>query len=40
MGRMALVENDEEHRAWWGGWPWWRMVRSTGLGGGDGLGGE
>ena len=37
---MALVENDEKHRAWWGGWPWWRMVRSTGLGGGDGLGGE
>ena len=40
MGRMALVENGEEHRAWRRGWPWWRMVRNTGLGGGDGLGGE
>ena len=40
MERTALVENDEEHRAWWRRWPWWRMMRSTGLGVEDGLGGE
>ena len=40
MERTALVENDEEHRAWCRRWPWWRMMRSTGLGGKDGLGGE
>ena len=37
---MVLVENDEEHRTWRRGWPWWRMVRGTGLGDEHGLGGE